>query len=231
MSTASTGYGPRPRLLFDGDETKYELWEVKFLGYMRLQKLYEEITGTGGNANAAKNADAFAELVQCLDDRSLSLILRDAKDDGRKALKILREHYLGLGKPRIIALYTELTSLKMGSEESVTDYVIRAETAASSLKTAGETVSDSLLIAMSLKGLPPEYKTFSTVITQKEKAMSFIEFKTALRSFEESEKCQRVHNSENNVMKVSSKNSESENIRPACYVCGKVGHNSFSCKN
>jgi hypothetical protein len=28
----STGYGPRSRYKFDGDERKYELWEVKFLG-------------------------------------------------------------------------------------------------------------------------------------------------------------------------------------------------------
>ena len=38
----STGYGPSRkqngnkfgRLLFDGEETKYEIWETKFLGYL-----------------------------------------------------------------------------------------------------------------------------------------------------------------------------------------------------
>ena len=29
--------------MFDGDESKYELWEVKFLGHMRLQKLYDVV--------------------------------------------------------------------------------------------------------------------------------------------------------------------------------------------
>ena len=61
--------------------------------------------------SAARSAEAFAELVQCLDDRSLSLVIREAKDDGRKAFGVLREHYQGKGKPRIIALYTELTLL------------------------------------------------------------------------------------------------------------------------
>ena len=28
---------------FDGDESKYELFEVKFLGYLRLQKLLDEL--------------------------------------------------------------------------------------------------------------------------------------------------------------------------------------------
>jgi len=39
----ATGYGPSAggyaRLIFDGDERKYDTWEVKFLAYMRLRKL------------------------------------------------------------------------------------------------------------------------------------------------------------------------------------------------
>ena len=31
------------RLVFDGDEKNYELWETKFLGHMRLQKLKNTI--------------------------------------------------------------------------------------------------------------------------------------------------------------------------------------------
>ena len=64
--------------------------------------------------------------------------MRDAKDDGRKALKILRYHYMDKSKPRVLALYTELTSLQKGHDECITDYVLRAETAAASLKSAGE---------------------------------------------------------------------------------------------
>ena len=33
------GYGAtRMQLTFDGDETKYELWETKMLAYMKLKK-------------------------------------------------------------------------------------------------------------------------------------------------------------------------------------------------
>ncbi|KAJ8044050.1 hypothetical protein HOLleu_11401 [Holothuria leucospilota] len=102
--------------------------------------------------------------------------MRDAKDNGREALKIPREHYLSKGKPKIFVLYTELTSLKKSAQESITNYLIRAETAATSLKTSSETISDSLLIAMILKGLPPKFKPFSTVITQKDKTSKFKEF-------------------------------------------------------
>ena len=137
------GSGSRCRLLFDGDETKYELWEVKFLGYLRTIKLHD-VVNAEDDPDAEKNAQVFAELVIVLDDTSLSLVIRDAKDKGKEAIKILRDHYLGTSKPRIISLYTELTSLKMAGDEKVTDYVIRAETASASLKSAGETISDSL---------------------------------------------------------------------------------------
>ena len=126
---SSTGYGPRRALIFSGDESKYELWEVKFLAHMRLQKLYNVfVPAEEEPASAAKKADAFAELVQCLDDRSLSLIIREAKDDGPKALEVLRRHYQEKGKPRVISLYTELTTLKKTESKSIVDYVIRAET-------------------------------------------------------------------------------------------------------
>ena len=222
----ATGYGPRQRLLFDGDESKFQLWEVKFLGYMRLQKL-SGVFESDSSPSANKNADAFAELVQCLDDRSLSLIITDAKDDGKKALDILREHYVGKSKPRIISLYTELTSLKMASDESTTDYVIRAETAANSLKSAGEEISDSLLIAMILKGLLPMYKTFSTVITQRDQMMEFTEFKVALRSYEETEKCTQVKQNSDNVMNTNSKVAHSNIV---CFKCGRPGHKKTECR-
>ncbi len=144
---ASTGYGPRReagsrwnRLCFDGDEKNYELWETKFLGHMRLQGLKDTVISeppTRGDEDeeaANRNEEAYAELIQYLDDKSLSLVMRDAVDDGRKALRILRAYYAGKGKPRIISLYTELTSLQKTANESVTDYIIRAETAITALR-------------------------------------------------------------------------------------------------
>lgn len=71
--------------------------------------------------------------------------------------------------------------------ETVTEYVIRAETATAALRNAGEEVSDSLLIAMLLKGLPESYQSFVVVVTQSKKQQIFSEFKGALRSFEDTE--------------------------------------------
>ena len=206
---------------------------------MRLQKLKDTILPSDEVPDASKNEEAFAELIQFLDDRSLSLVMRDAVDDGRKALEILRNHYAGKGKPRIISLYTELTSLTKSSGESVTDYVIKAETAATALRNAGETISDGLLIAMLLKGLPSEYKPFVVVITQSEKQMTFTDFKAALRNYEDTEKVRtddesavmKTYSSPANKMKNHPGKSGNPSSNVTCFACGQRGHKADTCGN
>ena len=101
------------------------------------------------------------------------------------AERLLRDHYMGKSKPHVLALYTKLTSLQKGESECNTDYMLcPPKKAAASLKSTGETVNDSLLIAMVLKGLPADYKTFSAIVSQRDEKgdqMKFQEFKTALR--------------------------------------------------
>ena len=86
---------------------------MKFLGYLRIQHLHQIVlspTEQSDDIDAVeKNATVFAELIQYLGDKSLSLVVRDAQDNSRKALK---EHYLSKGKLKVISLYTELTSLR-----------------------------------------------------------------------------------------------------------------------
>ena len=212
----STGYGPRSRwdnIMFSGDESKWEQWEAKFLAYMRLKKLKKVLVGTD-EPEADKNEEAYAEMIQFLDDTSIGLVMHAAANKGREAFKILREHYAGTGKPRIISLYKQLTSLDKLSTETITDYVLRAETAVNSLKSAGEVISDGLVIAMVLKGLPSSYQAFVVVTTQTDKAMSFQEFKVALRNFEENEKARgndASSSDKNNQYSVMKKRFKSSN--------------------
>ena len=117
-----------------------------------------------------------------LDNRSFALIMRDARDNGKKVLEILREHYMGQGKPKVTALYTELKTLNKGMDESTTDYLIHAEAAAAVLEYSGETVGDSLLIAMTSKGLPSNLSTFKTVTIQKDPQPTFQQVKVSLRA-------------------------------------------------
>ena len=229
-----TGYGPsivtqRPKLHFDGDDLKYELWIIKFHAYLRLQNLLEALNPNYVPADGAedKNERVYAELVQFLDDKSLSLIIREAKDDGRAALKILERHYAGNSKPRVIGLYVQLTTLKLKETETATDYILRTQRTADALVTAGENISDSLLIAMAIKGLSEKYSAFVAVMTQKEDQQTFGEFKKALRSFEETLNGRHEMSTKaDSVMKME--NTKVKKL--VCYSCGKEGHKKFQCK-
>ncbi|MCW4346512.1 MAG: reverse transcriptase domain-containing protein [Candidatus Thiodiazotropha endolucinida] len=202
---------------------------MKFLGYMKLRKLKATILAPENEeVDEDKNEEAYAELIQYLDEKSLSLVMRDAADDGRKALGILREHYAGVGKPRVISLYTELTSLIKSSCETVTEYVIRAETAAASLKNCGENITDSLLIAMVLKGLPDSFKPFVVVVTQSQGKQTFSEFKAALRSFEDTENARTA--GDDSVMRLRASNAMpgGQSRLPKDLKCYNCGGNHFA---
>ena len=59
MST-STGYGAQyQRLFFDGDDSKYEQWEIKMLAYMKLRKLKQVILPGNTIASEDKKEEAF----------------------------------------------------------------------------------------------------------------------------------------------------------------------------
>ena len=235
-SAILTGYGPSnlwQNLAFDGNEKKFEIWETKILGYMKLKKL-KNVFVTEDEVTADQKETAFAELIQFLDERSLTLVLREANDDGRKAWKILKEHYASGSKPRIITLYTQLTTLQKSHSEIVTDYLLRAESITMSLRAAGEQVSDSLLVAMVLKGLPDEYKPFVAVTSQSDSVEDFQKFKSSLKNFEETEnsRSKMTNSQQNSVMKTQIRNQWSNNNKEdqiVCYNCQMPGHKSNNC--
>lgn len=236
---------PAPQLLFDGSEERYDLWETRFLGHLHILKLKETILTpfNGGDDERAedrrKNADCYAELIRLIDDKSLSIVRHEVADDGRKALKILREHYSGKSKPRIINLYTSLTKLRMNEGENATDYIIKAENIIMALKDAGEAMSDGLTVAMVLNGLPDSFKPLAVHVTQNEDNVTFADFKRRLMVYEESEKMNKAESTDN-VMKTyvkqgrgptkahaGSKKDEDANV--TCYRCGIKGHIARKC--
>lgn len=168
MAARSTG-ALSPQLFFDGSKDKFDLWETRFLGHLHILNLKETILNEQRAADRTKNLDCYAELIRLIDDMSLSLIRHNATFDSRTALTILREPYSGKSKLRIInLLYTSLTKLRKTDGESTTDYIIRAKNLITALHDAGKTLSEGLIVAMILGGLPDSYKPLAVHIKRKQ---------------------------------------------------------------
>lgn len=166
----------------------YEVWETDMLGRLHLLGLKDTVlrkpaTAEEILADKQKNSDAYAEMIQLLDDESLSLVTRDAPNDGRKALEILREYHFETRTPNILSL----ASLQRAKDERVADYVIKAETAIVALGSAGQTLDDAFLVAMVLKELPESYQPFAIHFANTDENITFADFKAKLRNFEETE--------------------------------------------
>ena len=200
-----------------------------------MKKLKETVLNPPVNNDSSRerNENAYAELIQFLDDRSLGFVMSEAADNGYRALQILREHYSVPSKPRIITLYHQLTTLNKKEGENVTDFIIRVESAATALKAANENVSDALLVAMVLKGLPEGHTPFIAEVRQSEEYQNFERFKGALRNYEETKKTRKVVKLDNNkdaILKTKGGNFKGkQNKDMECYTCGKKGHRSSKC--
>ena len=93
-----------------------------------------------------------------------------------------------------------------------------------SLRNAKEIISDELMIAVILKGLPDSFKLFAINISQSSTDTTWSEFKTKLRSYEETE---NLNNTKSDNI-VSIKDTKTESQR--CYSCGQKGHFDRSCQ-
>ncbi|KAM9799552.1 uncharacterized protein ACBT44_015894 isoform 2-T2 [Syngnathus typhle] len=91
---------------------------------------------------------------------------------------------------------------------------------------------------MVLKGLPESFKPFAIHVTQRDETMQFSEFKTKMRSYEDTEKMRAE--ADDNVMNVRQRRARPD--RPAdrgaersaaevvCFKCGLKGHMARACR-
>ena len=76
------------------------------------------------------------------------------------------------------------------------------------------------------KGYLVNTNLFVQQLLNEKKALSFSEFKVALNSFEETQKCAQT-DTQYNVMKVGVRSAGSK-VR--CYNCGEMGYKCLECK-
>ena len=123
------------------------------------------------------------ELVSALDKQSV-LYLRPYKRDGAQAWDALTERFRSFERPRLQKLVSELTSLFKRDDESLIDYITRAEELQYNLNQFNEGLSEKLFKSILLKGLPNEFDNFVTLFKYGSDDKSLNELKRDLINFD-----------------------------------------------
>ena len=158
------------RIVFSGKEEDFSYFEEQFealIFNLKLNKILDETVDyrnfmpslrpnassdqkqaaidKGKESFEEKQLHIWYELVQSLDKKSV-LFLRPYKGNGSKAWDVLRKRFKSFERPRLQKLISELTTLKKNSNETVIDYLIRAEEIQYNLEQVNEGVSEKMLI-------------------------------------------------------------------------------------
>lgn len=254
------------RVTFSGKEEEFVHFMEQFESRMYLLNLKDALLDniTAPLANNDETVDALAtrtateadgkryrvwcELTQCLDRKSLMLVRRH-KPNGAAAWKALMGHYKSSERPRIHKTLSQLTSMKMTGCEQVADYLSRAEELQMDLAEAGEPVTDSMFIAMLLKGLSTEYDNIVTLLNYgatkdyaavKQDLINFANSRPALQqesgsAFHSRDKphgvkcfgCGKLGHKKNECR---SGTKEKERNTKGCFNCGRAGHFARDCR-
>ena len=186
----STGYGPRdlPQR-YDGDENNFELWLETFMAFLRMKGLHYAFDKYKDKKDPTIKIEDLKEkiydvLCMCLDRNSLSMIRRDAKDDGVEALNVLKKFYLRTSPQRLLKLIREFFTYQMG-ESSVTSFLSKVDEMSTTLIECGQVISDEMIVFTVFNGLPPKYDSFVEIANQRHPAYKYPELKIAILNQED----------------------------------------------
>ena len=228
---------PLQYLQFSGNEEDFAVWRERFEGFCFTKKLLNVLNGTDAGT-IEKKYELCANLVQCLDSRSILMLTNDCKGDGPKAWQLLRDqdHFNSTETPRVMNLLEKFTTLRLEPTESMVDYLTRAEYVSKQLELTGEKTSENILTSIVLKGWPSEYDYFKTVHDFSKDKASFAEVKKAFKNFESSRNLQIATASNENVPLLSkgtvakSSARKLEKFTEKCRCCGKSGDKQATCR-
>ena len=180
-----------------------------------------------------KSDQIYCELVTYLDNESLMFIRHDCKlpdgsGNGVKAWKMLCGRFESKEKPAVMAITSQLTSLRLEADEKVSCYLSRAQELVSQLRNAGETMSDSLVNSFTLQGLPSEYESFVTMESFHPSSSS-VELRQRIQVFADSRE-QKKGAQETQQLAFLSRNGRGDGSRVVCFRCNQPGHVAKVCK-
>ena len=128
-------------------------------------------------------------------------------------------------RPRLQQLIEKLTNLKMILNESVIDYITRAEERQCNLREVDEQINEPMLISIILKGLTDDFDSFVTICKFNRDEQNLDSFKSDLVNFENDKK--QRSNDERPESTFFGSNRQKPEFK--CNFCWQIGHKEAFC--
>ena len=146
-------------------------------------------------------------------------ILRPHRGKGSEAWSVLCKRFKRFERPRLQKLISDLTNLRKYNNESIVDYVIRAEDMQLNLSGFDESISEKMFVSILSKWLPREFERFCTLVKYgQDKTLD--EIKRDLINFESEKRNDRNTEKSESVLFTNDW---------TCFNCHKRGHIAIFC--
>ena len=180
---AITGIGSQKQLIFSGKQPDFNVWYTRMLSYFAGFKLDKELDKE--IPEAAANSIIYHCLVHVLDTKCLQIIRRSCVDDGKKAIGILKNKFMGTKQDIEVDLFFKLFDMKIEPNECPLELLSRIDEIKSGLEIANEKLSemtDKLYTVSAMRALSdPKYEIFKSSITVHEKWLKWDEFQDLMK--------------------------------------------------
>lgn len=180
--------------VFKGEN--FEFWRIKMQTLFKSQELWEivedEVPDEADEAkvreNKKKDAKALFFIQQGMHDTVFSRI--SIVETANKAWTILEKEFKGSSKVitvRLQSLRRDFETLIMQESESVQDFLSRTITIVNQMKSYGEEISDSIVVAKVLRSLTPKFDHVVAAIEEAKnlEVLTFDELMGSLQAHED----------------------------------------------
>ena len=223
----------RPPPKFDGEAKKWPIWYQRFQNHCTRIGTDHVLEGkeVDDETEAMRHKKmVHMDLLECLDDQSVNLIKHVKNKDGAKCWKILVAHFEGSCEDKVNATIKEFGNLKMGEEESMAEYIARADNIKEIFVNNSVLLDDKFIIWAVKNGLPKEYNVLVDVLDTT-KCDNYVELKSTLKNKENQLKSR--YDPSDSIMKAIVGPAEAS-YRTAkeieCFLCKRLGHKARWCK-
>ena len=181
------------------NENNYGIWSMKIEAFLDAKDLFEdailneEPVKVDGDADSErnhkvwskKNKEALGIIVLSLTAEQ-AIIYKGIKK-AKEIWEAIKIRYEGAVEDRRTDLLLDLTKLKKGENETIDEYLTRAQGLSQQINELGKQVTERELVRYIVEGLPDKYETITLALSAN-RGIRFIDLRQTLMNFEKKEK-------------------------------------------